>query len=62
MIEASPPVSAFFPDGCEPPMAEMAVKRVLFLDRDGVININHGYVHTPEQTEWVPGIFELCAA
>lgn len=34
--------------------------RVLFLDRDGVININHGYVHTAEQTDWVPGIFDLC--
>jgi D-glycero-D-manno-heptose 1,7-bisphosphate phosphatase len=39
-----------------------AVGRVLFLDRDGVINVNHGYVHTPEQTDWVPGIFELCNA
>lgn len=37
-------------------------RRVLFLDRDGVINVNHGYVHTPEATEWVPGIFELCTA
>jgi len=36
--------------------------RALFLDRDGVINVNHGYVHTPERTDWVPGIFELCAA
>lgn len=36
-------------------------RRALFLDRDGVININHGYVHTAEQTEWVPGVFELCA-
>ncbi len=34
--------------------------RALFLDRDGVININFGYVHTPEETEWVPGIFDLC--
>jgi len=33
--------------------------RVLFLDRDGVININHGYVCTPDRTDWVPGIFEL---
>jgi D-glycero-D-manno-heptose 1,7-bisphosphate phosphatase len=35
-------------------------RRALFLDRDGVINIDHGYVYLPEQTEWVPGIFELC--
>lgn len=42
-------------------MTDQAAGRVLFLDRDGVINVNFGYVHTPEQTQWVPGIFELCA-
>jgi D-glycero-D-manno-heptose 1,7-bisphosphate phosphatase len=31
----------------------------LFLDRDGVINADHGYIHRPEQFEFVPGIFEL---
>ncbi|HSD17985.1 MAG TPA: HAD family hydrolase [Thermomonas sp.] len=36
-------------------------RRALFLDRDGVINLNHGYVHTPANTDWVPGIFELVA-
>jgi D-glycero-D-manno-heptose 1,7-bisphosphate phosphatase len=34
-------------------------RRALFLDRDGVMNVNHGYVHTPERTDWLPGIFEL---
>ena len=43
-------------------IATPAPRKALFLDRDGVININHGYVHTPEQTDWVPGIFELVAA
>lgn len=38
-----------------------APRKALFLDRDGVINVNHGYVHTAERTDWVPGIFELCA-
>lgn len=37
-----------------------APRRALFLDRDGVVNINHGYVHAPEQTTWVDGIFRLC--
>ena len=37
-------------------------RKALFLDRDGVINVNHGYVHTPERTEWIPGIFDLVAA
>jgi D-glycero-D-manno-heptose 1,7-bisphosphate phosphatase len=32
----------------------------LFLDRDGVINIDHAYVYKPEQFEFVDGIFELC--
>ncbi len=36
-------------------------RKALFLDRDGVININHGYVHAPANTDWVPGIFELVA-
>ena len=34
----------------------------LFLDRDGVINVDHGYVHKPEDVEFVDGIFELVAA
>lgn len=29
----------------------------LFLDRDGVINVDRGHVHRPEQFEFVPGIF-----
>src|SRR5690606_14402156 len=33
--------------------------RALFLDRDGVINVNHGSVYTPEPADWVPGIIEL---
>lgn len=36
--------------------------KALFLDRDGVINVNHGYVYRPEDCDFVPGIFELCAA
>jgi len=26
-----------------------------FLDRDGVLNVDHGYVHKPEQLEWIEG-------
>lgn len=36
-------------------------RKALFLDRDGVINFNHGYVHTAVNTVWVPGVFELVA-
>jgi D-glycero-D-manno-heptose 1,7-bisphosphate phosphatase len=34
-------------------------KRALFLDRDGVINVDRGYIHRPDQFEFVAGIFEL---
>jgi D-glycero-D-manno-heptose 1,7-bisphosphate phosphatase len=34
----------------------------LFLDRDGVINVDHGYVHRVEYFEFIDGIFELCRA
>lgn len=34
----------------------------LFLDRDGVINVDHGYVHRAEDTQFVPGIFDLVRA
>src|SRR5262249_38075081 len=43
---------------CEGIGAAMA-NSALFLDRDGVINVDHGYVHRPDQFEFVPGIFEL---
>ncbi|WP_011296910.1 D-glycero-beta-D-manno-heptose 1,7-bisphosphate 7-phosphatase [Cupriavidus necator] len=31
----------------------------LFLDRDGVINVDTGYVHCPEDCRFVDGIFDL---
>ncbi|WDD97143.1 D-glycero-beta-D-manno-heptose 1,7-bisphosphate 7-phosphatase [Thalassomonas actiniarum] len=34
--------------------------KALFLDRDGIINIDHGYVHKIDDFEFVGGIFELC--
>jgi D-glycero-D-manno-heptose 1,7-bisphosphate phosphatase len=40
----------------------MSGARALFLDRDGVINVDKGYVHRPDQVEFVDGIFELCAS
>jgi D-glycero-D-manno-heptose 1,7-bisphosphate phosphatase len=26
-----------------------------FLDRDGVLNVDHGYAHKPDQLEWIAG-------
>ncbi|GAB5502378.1 D-glycero-alpha-D-manno-heptose-1,7-bisphosphate 7-phosphatase [Pyruvatibacter sp.] len=34
-------------------------RRALFLDRDGIINVDKGYVHDAKDFEWMPGIFEL---
>lgn len=34
----------------------------LFLDRDGVINIDHAYVHKREDFDFVDGIFDLVRA
>ena len=33
-------------------------KRAAFLDRDGVINVDHAYVHEIENFDWVPGVLE----
>jgi D-glycero-D-manno-heptose 1,7-bisphosphate phosphatase len=35
------------------------LKKALFLDRDGVINIDHGYLYKIEDFEFTEGIFEL---
>ena len=34
--------------------------QALFLDRDGVVNREVGYLSKPEQVEFVSGIFDLC--
>jgi len=36
--------------------------RALFLDRDGVINVERGYVHRRKDFHFQTGIFELCRA
>jgi len=36
--------------------------KALFLDRDGVVNTEQGYVHSPEHFHFREGIFELCRA
>jgi D-glycero-D-manno-heptose 1,7-bisphosphate phosphatase len=34
--------------------------RALFLDRDGVVNVEIGYLYRIEDVKFVPGIFSLC--
>jgi D-glycero-D-manno-heptose 1,7-bisphosphate phosphatase len=33
----------------------------LFLDRDGIINLDHGYVVKAEQFDFIEGIFDVCS-
>lgn len=34
----------------------------LFLDRDGVVNVDHGYVHNSGNFQFIDGVFELVVA
>lgn len=38
----------------------MMNERALFLDRDGVVNVEVGYLHRVEEVRFVDGIFSLC--
>ena len=37
----------------------MSIKAA-FLDRDGVINIDHAYVHRPEEFQFIDGALQAC--
>ncbi|MCE3255443.1 MAG: D-glycero-alpha-D-manno-heptose,7-bisphosphate 7-phosphatase [Rickettsiaceae bacterium] len=41
-------------------LPKLIKNKALFLDRDGVINVDYGYVHKIENFHFVDGIFELC--
>ncbi|EQC46332.1 D,D-heptose 1,7-bisphosphate phosphatase [Bacteriovorax sp. Seq25_V] len=34
-------------------------RKAVFLDRDGVINIDHGYVYQPEKLDLIPGVIDF---
>jgi D-glycero-D-manno-heptose 1,7-bisphosphate phosphatase len=38
----------------------MAIRRAVFLDRDGVINKEKGYVHTIDGFHFIDGVFDAC--
>lgn len=54
IVIPSPSIDASFPSNIS--------NRALFLDRDGVINVDHGWVHKHQDIAWVEGIFELAQA
>lgn len=41
-------------------LGKMSKRPALFLDRDGVINVEKNYLHKIEDFEFIDGIFELC--
>jgi D-glycero-D-manno-heptose 1,7-bisphosphate phosphatase len=51
--------SGFFVDLGAPDAVEQVKRRLrrpaVFLDRDGVLNLDHGYVHAPHQVDWIRG-------
>ncbi len=46
----------------QPPFNMVKMKKALFLDRDGVINYNHGYVYKIQEFDFIDGIFDLTHA
>ncbi|SIO00354.1 D-glycero-beta-D-manno-heptose 1,7-bisphosphate 7-phosphatase [Salinivibrio sp. ES.052] len=34
----------------------------VFIDRDGVVNVDHGYVSSTDSFEYIEGVFEACLA
>jgi D,D-heptose 1,7-bisphosphate phosphatase len=42
----------------QPDIPRLLRRRAVFFDRDGVLNIDHGYVGTRERFEWMPGALE----
>lgn len=44
------------------PTTNHSSREALFLDRDGVINYDYGYVHSKQNFDFIPGIFKLVSA
>ncbi|HEY8615115.1 HAD family hydrolase [Phenylobacterium sp.] len=45
-----------------PPEPAQTPTPALFLDRDGVLNVDHGYVSSWDDFQWIPGAREVVAA
>ena len=44
------------------PVSSISIERLIVLDRDGVINVDYGYIGTVDRWEWCPGAPESIAA
>jgi D-glycero-D-manno-heptose 1,7-bisphosphate phosphatase len=42
--------------------ADNTLRAAVLFDRDGVLNVDHGYVGEPERLEWIPGARAAVAA
>ncbi len=45
---------------CSKLFKKIMLRKVIFLDRDGTLNVDHGYVYEREKWEWVPGAIDAC--
>lgn len=41
-------------------MVQFGVNKAIFIDRDGVINLDHGYVHDIDNFQFIDGVFSAC--
>jgi len=42
--------------------ADNTLRAAVLFDRDGVLNVDHGYVGEPDRLEWIPGARAAIAA
>ena len=54
------PAKPFTPVRFRPQPPMITDEKALFLDRDGVINKDFGYVYKVKDLEYIDGIFDLC--
>lgn len=47
-------------DSTAAPELAAPLRKAAFLDRDGVINIDHGYLYQSEQFDFIDGVFDAC--
>lgn len=46
------------PEGDKAPLAEGEPRPIAFFDRDGVLNVDRGYVHSRQEFVWIEGALE----